>query len=72
VAAAEDDAEVVPVVVGVPVDDVDDRAVLVELLVPAAGEPAACPRGEVGPHPERARTATPAVTAVATLVFMPL
>jgi hypothetical protein len=51
---------------------VGDGLVLVELLVPEELELSVCACGDRGPHPARARTATPAVTAVATRVFMPL
>jgi hypothetical protein len=57
-----------------PVEDapVEDGLVLVELLVPEELELSDCACTDRGPHPVRARTATPAVTAVATRVFMPL
>jgi len=50
---------------------VGDGLVLVELLGLDELELSVCACGDRGPHPVRARTATPAVTAVATRVFMP-
>jgi hypothetical protein len=54
------------------VSSVGDWAAPVELLVLDELELSVCPCADRGPHPARARTATPAVTAVATRVFMPL
>jgi hypothetical protein len=64
---AEGEDDVAPAV-DVPVGD---GLVVVELLMLDELELSVC-ACDRGPHPVRARTATPAVTAVATRVFIPL